>query len=301
MAETRRLRGLETEAFQELDIPEGPLVVALSGGADSAALAYLCGRLGREVTSLHVDHGLTHSERLRTAAQNIADALGIEMKTIRIDVPDGPSPEGQARTARYEVLCGQDASVLTAHTMNDVVETMLINLIRGTGPDGLTGIPLHRQPNIYRPILGITRSETREIASLAGLAFVDDPSNQDRSILRNHVRLDLIPLFEAANPKFVESMATTARLLGADREMIEDLSRPHLQKEGAPVGVLTALPRPVADRVVRRLLTRAGVEPDASSMERAWSVITGETARQELKGGLVAVVDRGVIRVERAI
>lgn len=276
-------------------------MVALSGGADSAALAFLCSQLGRQVTALHVDHGLAHSERLKKAAEDIADALRIEMKTVRVEVPDGPSPEGQARTVRYEALREQSGSVLTAHTMNDVVETMLINMIRGTGPDGITGVPRHRPPNIYRPILGVTRSQTREIASLAGLDFVDDPSNQDRSILRNHVRLDLLPVFESANPRFVESMAATARLLRADREMLEDLSRPHLQREGAPVGVLTALPRPVADRVVRGLMTRAGVEPDAGSMERVWSVITGETARQELKGGLVAVVDRGVVRLERAI
>ena len=301
MAATRRLSELEDEALGQLELPEGTLVVALSGGADSASLAHLCVRAGWAATAIHVNHGLTHAARMEAAAREIAEALSVSIQVVEIQVPEGPSPENQARQARYDVLENMEGAVLTAHTENDVAETMLINMIRGTGTDGLTGIPRHRPPNIYRPMLEVSRSVTREIATLAGLPFVDDPSNRDRSLLRNHVRLDLIPLFEASNPRFVQSMATTARLLAEDRKLLDEMASGHQSGEVIPVGLLVALPRPIADRIVRGTLARAGVETDAAAIARAWSVVTGETSRQELNQGYVMVRDRAVVRVEKAI
>ncbi|MFP4074338.1 MAG: tRNA lysidine(34) synthetase TilS, partial [Actinomycetota bacterium] len=217
MAETRRLSELVSGAQQRLVLPEGPVEVALSGGADSASLAYLCLESGLDVRALHIDHQLPASPMMARAAGDIAGKLGIELEVRQVTLAEGPSPEEQAREARYAELAERAGAILTGHTRDDSIETMLINLIRGTGPTGLTGIPSFRPPNIYRPMLAVTRSETREIATLAGLPFVDDPMNEDLSLTRNRIRLELLPVMRELNPQVEAALARTAATLERDR------------------------------------------------------------------------------------
>src|SRR5690554_6166813 len=144
MAGTRRLTALAAEARSRLDLPDGDLVVALSGGADSAALAWLVGEEGRSVRAIHVDHGFPGSPLMRRAAMAVAAALDIPLEIVAVTVPEGPSPENQARIARYAALAAalkEGETLLTAHTADDNVETVIINLARGTGTRGLAGIP----------------------------------------------------------------------------------------------------------------------------------------------------------------
>lgn len=295
MAETRRLSELVSAAQQRLDLPEGPLEVALSGGADSASLAYLSIERGREVRAVHIDHQLPASPLMARAAGEVAAKLGIEMEVRQVDLPEGPSPEEQAREARYAVLAEREVPVLTGHTRDDSIETMLINLIRGTGPSGLTGIPSFRRPNIYRPMLAITRSETREIATLAGLPFVDDPMNEDLSLTRNRIRLELLPLMRELNPQVDVALARTAATLERDRVYLEERADEHFGR-ALPVSAVTTLPRALADRVLRRALEENGIGPTSDRIGRMWSVASGESERQELAAGRV-VVRRGALLV----
>jgi tRNA(Ile)-lysidine synthase len=262
MAETRRLTEVSSRLAGLLDLPSGDLVIALSGGADSAAMAYLVARSGAKVRGIHVDHGLPGSETLADAARDVAGRLGLDLEVATIEVEGGPSPEGQARKARYQELLGRlrpGEWVLTAHTLEDQAETVLLNLIRGSGPRGLAGIP-PRRPPVARPMLRVSRSETRELALLTGLPFADDPLNLDPTLRRNVLRLEVIPALSARfNPRLVESLARSADLLRQDDELVQ------LEADGVPLvfgegsvavalGVLRAVPGPIADRVMRRCL-----------------------------------------------
>ncbi len=135
MVATRRLIALVENALGRMSLPPGDLTIALSGGADSAALAYLARRCASSgVKGLHVDHGLPGSSMLATAARGVATALGITLEVVIVEVALGPSPEEQARDARYPVFHSRSGPVLTGHTRDDDAETILINLVRGCGP-----------------------------------------------------------------------------------------------------------------------------------------------------------------------
>lgn len=241
---------------------------------------------------------------------SVARTLQIELEVCQVSVPEGPSPEGQARHVRYaafERSIGEDDSLLTAHTLDDNAETILTNLLRGAGGRGLTGIPYERPPSIYRPALALTRAETREIAALAGLAFYDDPMNQDLSLTRNWVRHELIPRMQEMNPQLASSLARTAGSIARDVDYLEDLAdgeRPDLV-EGAsrhPVGRLVTTPRPVADRVLILMLTHVAGRSAVTSgrIDRLWAVVRGEVSSQELGGGAAARLDGAMLVVEQA-
>ncbi len=308
MAETRRLTELTGSAKSRLELPEGDLVVGLSGGADSAALAWLCLDLGRRTRALHVNHGLTYSNRMESAAISIARELDLELDVVTVEVPEGASPEGRARSARYAVFVQVlDEALLTAHTADDDAETVLLNLVRGTGPRGLGGIPYHRPPSIYRPALDLRRAETRELAHLAGLSFVDDPMNEDPNLTRNWIRGVIVPQLESANPQLLESLHRTARLLRVELGQLEtaaDSFRPILAEGRAkvPKGVLLTIPPAVAGRVmmsmVEHVLGSSAVTE--ALMDRMWSVLNGKTRRQELAGGAVVEVE-GPMLVVRTV
>lgn len=297
MAEPRRLTELAGSSEARLQLPDGDLVVALSGGADSAALAWMCADLGRSTRSLHVNHGLQHSELMEAAARSVAAKVGLHIEVVSVEVAEGASPEGLARDARYVVFSQvENAAVLTAHTLDDDAETVLLNLVRGSGPRGLGGIPYHRPPSIYRPALDLRRSETRELAHLAALEFVDDPMNEDMSLTRNWIRRSVVPQLEPANPKLMESLHRTARLLRLELGHLEEAAvaiRPNLADEEAraPSGVLLTVPPAVAGRVMMAMLEHV-LGPTAiteARVSRMWSVLRGETRHQELGAG--GVVD----------
>ena len=296
MVETRRLTELVESALGRLQIPGDRVTVALSGGADSAALAFLLVRAGVTPGCLHVDHGLPGSQQMAVAATGISEALGLEMDTVTVSIGPGPSPEERAREARYGAFDARRGPVLTGHTRDDSAETMLINLIRGTGPGGLSGIPPFRPPNIHRPMLDITRDETREIAVLAGLPFADDPMNADLSLTRNRIRHTILPLLTELNPKVVEALARTADTLGRDATLLWEMTPPSSGPSVA-AGLVVTLPRPLGDRLLADFLRSAGVGVTADRLERVWAVARGETSRQELAEGMSVWRDGALVIV----
>ena len=309
MVETRRLSELRSRSAGLLRLPGGDLLVALSGGADSAALVYLLAHLGRRSRAVHVDHGQPASARLEEAARAVAEAMDIELEVSRIVVPAGASFEGQAREARYQALFASlrpGETLLTAHTLDDQAETVLMNLLRGSGPAGLAGITA-RTDALARPMLAVGRSETRELAALASLPFFDDPSNLDPGFRRNSIRLEVIPDLSARfNPRLIEALARTAELVGADETLLQDAAdRVPVFGEGnrqaVPLGSLLAVARPVADRALRALLAR--VRPPhrgtAAELEEVWSVATRQRRSAILSGG-IEVAHEGPLLVLRS-
>jgi tRNA(Ile)-lysidine synthase len=281
-----------------MHLPGGPATVALSGGADSAALALLVKRSGAEIRCLHVDHGLAASPALARAAASIADVLELDMEKVEVTLAPGPSPEERAREARYSALEAWPGPVLTGHTRDDNAETILINLVRGTGPDGLTGIPRFRPPNIFRPMLDVSRSEAREIAELADLPFMDDPMNSDLSLTRNRIRHSILPLLTELNPKVVESMARAAQTLERDISYLRDLA-PSTSGPSVAAGLVMTLPRPLADRLLVDLLRASEMSVTSDRLERLWSVVRGESHSQELGEGKIVQRHGALVVVSR--
>ena len=177
---------------------------------------------------------------------------------------------------------------------------MLHNLLRGAGLDGLAGIP-PRRGRFYRPLLRVWRSETRELATLAGLPWEDDPQNDDPRYLRNRIRRRLMPLLEQEyQPRLREGLVRMSSLIAADLAHLEgEASRTRIQvsPDGWPqvsCSQLAALPAPISSRVVRQALRMVRGPHGGSSAEvrRVLDVAAGKARRTELGGG-VAVVRSG--------
>ena len=236
--------------------------MAFSGGADSAVCAWAASRLRAPVRAVHIDHGWPASAALRHAACEVTDHLGIGLTVIETEPHAGPSPEGQARVARYRALENDLTPgewLITGHTKDDQAETVLGNLLRGAGAAGLAGIPRRRE-RIVRPMLDITRTETRELAALLGLPWIDDPTNWDISLRRNALRREVIPDLEARfNPSLRAGLTRLASVLADDERFLNEAAESvPVQVVGStvrlPASLLATIPTPVAARAVRRAL-----------------------------------------------
>ncbi|MFP5331471.1 MAG: tRNA lysidine(34) synthetase TilS [Acidimicrobiia bacterium] len=193
MAGTDELTELADSIGERVTIPSGPVAVALSGGADSAALLWLTVRATPDVVAIHVFHGLAASALMSTAAGQIAAMCGVRLEMAVVQ-PAGTA-EHALREARHAALLERSDGrpVLFGHTLDDQAETVVMRILRGTGIEGLGGIrPQARR--LFHPLLRVRRSETRRLAELTGLPFRDDPANRDPAIVRNRIRDDLLPL-----------------------------------------------------------------------------------------------------------
>jgi tRNA(Ile)-lysidine synthase len=258
--------------------PSGtPVTCGFSGGADSTALLALAREAGCAVTAIHVDHGLrASSAEEATAAAALAAVLGVELDVRRVAVAAGPNLEARARDARLAAL-GPDA--LLGHTADDRAETVLINLLRGTGAAGLRAM----SPAPTRPILALRRSETRAACAHLGLVPVEDPSNADRRFVRNRIRHEVMPLLaDVAGRDVVPLLVRTGELLCADGVALQQATE-HFVTDDARV--LQALPADLAREVIRRWLAGAGVRADRAGVERVLGVARGRARACELDGG----------------
>jgi tRNA(Ile)-lysidine synthase len=248
-----------------------PVDAAVSGGADSLALLVLGTVAGCAVTAVHVDHGLRPgSAHEASVVADAAARVGAAFRAVRAPVEPGPNLEARARAARRAALPPHAA---TGHTMDDQAETVLVNLLRGAGPDGLAAMA--RGP--HHPLLSIRRCHTVAVCAALGLAPVVDPSNDDPRFVRNRVRHELLPLCSAvAGRDVVPLLARQAEVLRADAGLLDELAD---GLDPADAAALGAAPRPLARRAVRRWL-RAGDEhhpPDLAAVERVLAVASGAT------------------------
>jgi tRNA(Ile)-lysidine synthase TilS/MesJ len=225
---------------------------------------------------------------MQQAAAAVAAKVGLPLEVARVAAP---ASEAAARELRYQRLLElrrEPEWLLTGHTADDQAETVLLNLLRGSGLEGLAGIPARRGV-IARPLLRITRSEARELASLAGLPWLDDPANDDTSMLRNRIRTHLLPELEADyNPGVRRHLATTAEL-AADLVREDETIGEHLQgRWRAPAGLLWALGETRAIAAVRKAVRSLnnGYPLTRSEAATFWSVVERKAAAADLGNGL---------------
>lgn len=267
---------------------------AVSGGADSIALLVLARAAGLEVEAIHVDHALREGSAMEAAVvAAAAERFGARFRAVRAEVLGGPNLEARARAARYAVL---PPEVLTGHTADDQAETVVLNLLRGAGLDGLAGI----RPSPRRPILALRRHETKALCDELGIDVVDDPSNRDPSIRRNEVRHRLLPLAsKLAERDVIPVIARQAEVLRDDADALDELAAEiDVTDARALAGAAPALAR----RAVRRWLAAYDDEqhpPDLASVERVLAVARGEVTACEVAGGHRVARTGGRLRLER--
>ena len=258
--------------------PPGTAVTcAVSGGADSLALLVLAAGAGCRVTAVHVDHGLRPGSAAE--ADVVADAaarFGAAFRSERVLVAPGPNLEARARVARYAVL---PPDVLTGHTADDQAETVLLNLLRGAGLDGLAGMG----PDGH-PLLALRRAETHALVATCGLTPVEDPSNADPTFRRNRVRAEVLPLLDAVAGRDVAAvLARQAELLRDEAALLDELAT---AVDPTDARALAAAPAPLARRAVRRWLAADREHPpSAAAVERVLAVARGEARATEVEDG----------------
>ncbi|HUP70511.1 MAG TPA: tRNA lysidine(34) synthetase TilS [Acidimicrobiales bacterium] len=273
--------------------PAGTLLVcAVSGGADSLALLVLATAAGCDVTAVHVDHGLRpESGREAEVVAQAAARYAAGFHSVKVEIAAGGNLEARARAARRAAL---PAGAATGHTADDQAETILLNLLRGAGLDGLAGM----RPGPAKPILALRRSETHALCSAEGLVPVRDPSNADPSFRRNRVRHELLPLLEdIAERDMVPVLVRQAALLREEADLLDQLSA---GIDSADTGALGGAPPALARRALRALLGVGDHPPSSAAVERVMAVARGEATACEVEGGRRVARSRGRLRVEPA-
>lgn len=284
-------------------------LVGYSGGPDSTCLVHLLHRCGCDIVAAHLHHGQREEADLeQSLSEAWCESLGVPFVSGKADVPQiaarfGIGLEEAGRQARYsffEQAAGrlECNRVLTAHTSDDHVETVLLNLARGTGMAGLRGIPQERGV-ILRPLLGFTREETQAYCEHFGLWSHDDPANHDLSFSRARVRHRILPEFEHINPEIRRSVSRMAEIISEEDSYLDHIAAHEIRKLMVPLNghleFLTlreeaafdavgfrALGRVLGLRALRIVAEFFGAEMERSNAVRIW-----EGGNETLPGGSI--------------
>jgi tRNA(Ile)-lysidine synthase len=304
----------------EMFLPGRAVLVAVSGGPDSMCLLHVLHRLRRlfriRLEVAHVDHRLRPGSGADAAyVRRAAARLGLPFHLVAADSePEkGESVEAWASRIRVRSLhtVARDidaARIAEGHTRDDQAETVLIALVRGTGLAGLAGI----RPALgleIQPLIDVTRQEVEAFCRALHLRPRRDPTNRDRRLLRNAVRLRVLPQMEREVGRDVRTtLASTAELLRRDHEELDRLALEASVElvEEEPDGFsvhavgLRGLSLPIATRIVRRAMLRASMRPTEETIEAVVDLSSGRVGRaRDLPDGLMARREREYVRVAR--
>jgi len=282
------------------DVVDGtPLLVAISGGADSVLLLRVLAELRVRwpvVAAVFVDHGLRDVEAERECARATAEELAVPFVARSVTLSEDGNLQQNARRARYAVLAEEAARhgalICTGHTLTDQAETVLSRLVRGAGLRGLAGIRA-REGLWVRPLLSVSRDEGRSFQ----WAFADDPSNAGDGYQRNRLRHHVLPLLRQENPRADEALAGVAEAASAELELLDAIGEA-LSDEAS----LSGAPEEFAEVIVRWRLRRdaAQVPPPGRSAVRdlAARLVAGVDGRVSLGSGVAGVSAAGRLSME---
>ena len=309
------------EALHQLSATDQRIVVGVSGGPDSTALLLALtssqSDTRAQLTAAHANHALRgpESDADETFLRELCDRLAVPLECRRLPVPSDPDERGEgieemARNLRQsfyvEVSARSDARfVATAHTADDHIETILHRIVRGTGLDGLAGIPRSRaltaHVRLIRPILGLRRHAVLEFLSDIGQDFREDCSNRDLRFTRNRLRHELLPyLEEHFNPRVAEAITR----LGAFAEKAQSLIHQQVKRLGRRVIVEKEESRVVLDtarlqqtptyligELIRSIWAEQSwplQEVGQDQLQRVTELINGEAKAWDMPGGVRA-------------
>jgi tRNA(Ile)-lysidine synthase len=264
----------------------GHLHVAVSGGADSLALLALAvASAGPQmVTAWHVDHGLRSDSAPEAAfVEEVSASLGASFHSVTLQLDDGPNLEARARHARYAAL---PDDICTGHTADDLAETVLANLMRGSGLDGLA--PMLRSESPVRPLLALRRADTVALCHSLGWTPLVDSMNADARFVRVRVRDEVLPLLNSvAQRDMVPLLVRTAEVTSADVVLLDELAA---ALDPTDAKALAAAAEPLARRALRQWFVREGVDPEGhppslATLERIMCVARGDVIACEVGWG----------------
>jgi tRNA(Ile)-lysidine synthase len=294
--------------------PPRRLVVLLSGGRDSVCMLDLAVRArgADAVLAVHVDYGFRpESHDDADFCLHLCERRGVEAVLERPVRPEGPGNlQAWARDARYAAATrlaeARDATIVTGHTADDQVETILYRLASSPSRRALLGMK-ERDGRLARPLLGTTRAEVTAYDTERGLDWREDPTNAEESYARNRVRHGLLPELEAIHPAAVANVLRTAGLLRDEAEVLDGLVAAELDGSGdASRGRISharfaALPPALRRLVLQRLADAAAGRPVPGAARFADQVagLTRGGSRLDLGDGVRAVLEEGVLRAER--
>lgn len=293
------------------------VLAAVSGGSDSMAMLDILAHARKNhnfhITAAYLNHGIRPKSEISkdlTAIRTLCKRHRIRLITGKADVPTlanrtKSSLETAARDARFAFLKAtarkiRATAVATAHTRDDQAETLLMRLMRGTGPDGLAGIlPLSTREGmrLVRPVLDCSKAELREHLERQRIAWNEDSTNTNLAHFRNQIRHTLLPMLERiSSPGVPARIAQLASLMADDAEWLAGIVKKELadEKDGR-LNLATLLGKPVAlqRRLVRSWL--GGISDDMTTVERVLSMSRSATTADSihLRGGWVLRVGRG--------
>ena len=261
------------------------VIVAVSGGADSLALAYALSaeaeKVAITVIGVTVDHQLQAASSVqaeKVVAQLSKFGLSCVIKKVTVDIKEGL--EASARKVRYEALSEvaekeNAVAVFLGHTKDDQAETVLLGLARGSGTRSLSGMAHHN--GIYvRPLLEITRTQNEEFCKEVGLDYWNDPHNQDSQFTRVRVRTEALPVLEKSiGPGISDALARSSHLLRDDADALDHWAKReeiHLDLLDLDCSHLETLPRAIRTRILRAAIYAAGAPSGSVSAEHVSAV-----------------------------
>lgn len=294
------------------------VVCGLSGGADSTALLLAVKEISEEIgfaaAACHLNHGLRgeESDGDERFCTELCERLGIPLYKRRESVRDfaekHESLEETARKVRYDffedalAFFGENSVLATAHNANDNAETVLLNLIRGTGLRGLCGIPTERG-RIIRPLLDISRAEIEEFLVENEQNYVTDKTNFSVIYTRNKVRAKILPEIIEINPSFLNTISRMTKNLRADEDFFDNAAEEILAESKVEKGYsaekIDACPEPIKMRAVKKILSDGGIEPSALRIKTAVSLLKRRSARYNPCKNRFFTIRKGVCFIEK--
>ncbi len=296
--------------------PDSPILLGLSGGADSSALLYLLTlyreRSGAKIIAAHLNHGIrgdkygNEADRDENFCRELCSRLGAELIIKRLDIPSmaensGKSLETEARDARYaffsEIMNLRGIKILaTAHNADDNLETQLYNLARGCGIDGMVGIPARRDLGgtdggvVIRPILKAEKREIMDFCENHSLPYVTDSTNLETECTRNRLRHSVIPALDGIFPKVRGSAMRLSSLASEDSDFIlseakKFLAASHGRLEAKALGALHP-------SLARRVIRLAFAEISSATLEYVHISGILNLIASERNGASVSLPDR---------
>lgn len=280
------------------------VLVALSGGADSVALLRVLLRLGYACEAAHCNFHLRGEESVRDErfVRALAERLGVPLHVIHFDtnayaVSHNVSVEMAARELRYDWFaklrqeCGAKV-VAVAHHRDDSVETFLLNLVRGTGINGLQGIrPVNG--DVVRPLLCVSRVEILDYLSSLEQDYVTDSTNLQDEFVRNKLRLNVIPMLETINPSVSDTIAETARRLADVAQVYQEAiqaAKQRVMPDGKTIDIPALCREPGAQNLLFELLYPLGF--NAAQVNDVFRALHGESGRMFYSREWVLLIDR---------
>ena len=283
-----------------LVVAEDPLLVLLSGGADSVCLLDVAVEIEAGVSALHVNYGLRPgADEDERFCRELCDRLGVPLTVERAAAAPSGNVQAWARTLRYaEAERIAEGDYATAHTLSDQAETVVYRLAASAGRRALLGME-PRRGRLVRPLLEVTREDTREWCRERGLEWREDPTNVDTYYARARVRHEVMPHLRELNPAAERNIAETARRLREEEELIERVVDATFERLG-PAPELSAL-RGEPAGLARLMLSRlAGVTVSPDRVAAILSLSDRGTHELDIADGIRAVAEYGRVRFARA-